>query len=159
MSASPLVEAWRMSQDANLFLLDALRPAWLADRYGARTRTVAAQFAHVHGVRLRWLRHAAPRLVAGVAGFERGAEPGKRELRRALVASSKPVERFLEDCEAGGRVPSWKGPPVTFLGYLVAHEAHHRGLVLVALRVCGHSPPEEVVYGLWDWGKKVSRGR
>ena len=51
---------------------------------------------------------------------------------------------------------AWKGPPASFLCYLVAHEAHHRGLAMVAMRQCGRKLPQEVVYGQWDWGKKRS---
>lgn len=153
---SDLVTTWRMSNEANLYLLAKLPRDGLAARYDARTRTVAAQFAHVHGVRLRWLAHAAPRLKGKVPPFPKGAEPTKAELKRALADSEKTVARFLEECEAAGVVPGWNGPPASFLGYLVAHEAHHRGLALVALRAAGHRLPQELVYGLWDWGKRRS---
>ena len=41
---SQLVEAWRMSNEVNLYLLDQLPDDYLEDRYAARTRTVGAQF-------------------------------------------------------------------------------------------------------------------
>ncbi|MFQ5638504.1 MAG: hypothetical protein ACE5IR_10970 [bacterium] len=63
---SQLVEAWRMNNEANLYLLDNIASEYLEDSYSARTRTVAAQFAHIHNVRLRWLNHAAPNLVGDV---------------------------------------------------------------------------------------------
>ena len=53
-----------------------------------------------------------------------------------------------------GKVPSWKGSAATFLCYLVADEAHHRGLAMVAMKAGGRKLPPEVVYGLWQWGKK-----
>ncbi len=71
---SQLVEAWRMSNEANLYLLGEIPDAYLEDRYAARTRTVAAQFAHMHNVRIRWLKHAAPDLICGFERFPR-AEP------------------------------------------------------------------------------------
>ena len=145
-----------MSNEANLFLLSGVPRGGLDARYGARTRTVAAQFAHVHNTRLRWLSHAAPELKGAVGAFPKGAEPTKAELRRALKDSEKTVARFLEQSEAAGRVKSWNGPPASFLGYLVAHEAHHRGLAMVALRAAGHKLGPEVVYGQWDWGKRRS---
>jgi len=154
--ASDLVEAWRMGNEVNLFLIDHLEPAHLEDRYTPRTRTVAAQLAHIHNVRLRWIEHAAPECARGAKGFPRGAEPTKAQLTKALRASGKAVERFLEASEKAGRVKQWKGPPATFLAYLIAHEAHHRGLAMTALRLSGHKLPREVVYGQWDWGKKRS---
>ena len=154
---SPLVEAWRMSQDANLFLLKSLPAAALEDRYGARTRDVRAQFKHMHDVRLRWMKHAAPDLAKGLEGFERDATPTRAQLKKALVASGKLVETYLEQCAKTGKVKAWKGPPESFLCYLVAHEAHHRGLAMVAMRTAGRKLPQEIVYGQWDWGKTRSQ--
>ncbi len=152
--ASDLVEAWRMSNEANLFLLESLPKDFLGDRYGSRTRTVAAQFAHIHNTRVRWLKHAAPKLA--VDGFPKGAEPTKAQLKKALQSSEKAIARFLDEADAAGKVRHWKGPPTTFLGYLIAHEAHHRGLAMVAVRMSDHKLPQEVVYGQWDWGKSRS---
>ena len=151
-----LVEAWGMSNEANLFLLKGIPREAMGDSYSKRTRTVAAQFAHMHNTRLRWLNHAAPKLAAGAPRFEKGAQPTKAQLRKALKASEKAIARFLEDCDAAGKVKGWKGSPTTFLGYLIAHEAHHRGLAMVAARTGGHKLPAEVVYGQWDWGKQRS---
>ena len=95
-----------------------------------RTRSVAAQFAHIHNVRLRWLNHAAPKLVVDLQSFPKGAQPTKEELKQALQASQPIVARFLEECESSGKVKSWNGSPATFLSYMVAHEAHHRALAI-----------------------------
>jgi len=154
--ASELVVTWELSHEANLYLLAAIPRGGLAASYAPRTRTVAAQFAHLHNVRLRWLQHAAPRTKTAVPAFPRGAQPAKAELKRALADSAEAIGAFLEASEAAGKVARWNGPPASFLGYLVAHEAHHRGLALVALRSAGHKVPPEVVYGLWDWGKRRS---
>jgi len=153
---SQLVEAWRMSNEVNLYLLDQLPDDYLEDRYGPRTRTVGAQFAHMHNVRLRWLKHAVPKHIGKLQSFPRGAQPGKAKLKQALEASEGPVSKFLEQSEAAEKVPGWNGSPATFLGYLIAHEAHHRGLAMVAMRISGHKLPSEVVYGLWQWGKQRS---
>jgi len=154
MMRSQLVEAWRMSSEVNSYLLDNIEEQYLDDRYSARTRTVRAQFAHIHNVRLRWLNHADVELVGEVKSFPKGAQPTKKELREALQASEQIIAQFLEKCEATGEVKKWNGSPATFLGYLVAHEAHHRGLAMVAMRISRHKLPQEVVYGQWQWGKR-----
>ena len=153
---SQLVEAWRMSNEANLYLLGKLPKEYLEDRYASRTRTVAAQFAHMHNVRLRWLKHSAPKLADQVEGFAKGAQPGKAELKKALRASEKVIAQYLVECEDRGSVKNWNGSPATILGYLIAHEAQHRGLAMVAMRISGRKLPNEVVYGQWQWGKKRS---
>jgi uncharacterized damage-inducible protein DinB len=154
---SDLVEAWRRNAAMTLFLLDSLPPKALAAAYSARTRTVAAQFAHCHNVRVYHLEARGRAKGAGLEPFPRGAEPAKAVVRRALLRSEDAVADLLEACEAKGRVPSWKGPVATLLGYFVAHEAHHRGLALASLRLSGFKVPKEVVYGLWEaWGKERS---
>lgn len=151
---SELIEAWKMSNEANVYLLSKIPAGHLADRYSPRTRSVAGQFAHMHNVRLRWLTHAAPKLVGNAKAFPKGAEPTKRELKDALRSSERIVSKFIEDSVTAGKVPRWRGPPATFLGYLVAHEAHHRGLAMVAMRMCGRKLSQEIVYGQWQWGKQ-----
>lgn len=151
---SQLVEAWRMSSEVNLYLLDNIDEQYLDDSYSARTRTVSAQFAHIHNVRLRWLKHAAAELIGEVKSFPKGSQPTIKELKKALQASEEIIAQFLEKCEATGEVKSWNGSPATFLGYLIAHEAHHRGLAMVAMRISRHKLPQEVVYGQWQWGKR-----
>ena len=143
-----------MNNDANLYLLGEIPARYLTDRYSNRTRTVAGQFAYMHNVRLRWLNHSSPELVVDAEPFPRGDQPTKMRLKAALRSSEKLVARFLEDSEAAGRVLKWNGPPATFLGYLIAHEAHLRGLAMVAMRLAGHAPPREMVYGQWQWGKQ-----
>ena len=151
---SDLVEAWGMSNEANLYLLKEIPAKCLKDSYSPRTRTVGGQFAHMHNVRLRWLKHAAPALVGKAEAFPRGAVPTKKQLQDALRASEKLVARFLEESATSGRVQRWNGSPATFLSYLVAHEAHHRGLAMVAMRMSGRKLSQETVYGQWQWGKQ-----
>ena len=129
---SQLVEAWCMSNEVNLYFLDSISDEYLQDSYAKRTRTVAAQFAHMHNVRLRWLNHSAPKLVDKLESFPKGAQPTRAKLKEALKTSEEVIAQYLEECEAAGDVKYWSGPPATFLSYLVAHEAHHRGLAMVA---------------------------
>ncbi len=154
--SNDLVEAWRMSSEVNLYLLDEIPKESLKDSYSARTRTVAAQFAHMHNVRLRCLMRTAPDLIGSLENFAKGAQPSKTALKKALRASEKAISRFFEKCVETGTVTGWNGPPATFLGYLIAHEAHHRGLAMVAMRMAARKLPPEVVYGQWDWGKQRS---
>ena len=92
---SERIETWRMCQEASLYLLASLTPAQLEESYSKRTRSVADQFRHMHGVRLRWLEHAAPDCIQKAKKLERDAKTSKSLLKRALVASGKAIERYI----------------------------------------------------------------
>jgi hypothetical protein len=61
--------------------------------------------------------------------------------------------------ESGGRVPPtpacvWRNLPLDvshILTYFVAHEAHHRGQLVLLARQLGHRLPREVTDALWEW--------
>ena len=153
---SPLVHAWRVSNDLNHLFLEGIPEEWLADQYSERTRTVASQFAHIHNVRVSHLERRGSQFAGGLEGFPRGAQPTRDELLAALDASEDAMAELLDWIDGGGgKLSSWNGPPASFLGYLVSHEAHHRGLAIVSMRASGHRVPKEVSYGIWSgWGKK-----
>jgi uncharacterized damage-inducible protein DinB len=153
---SPLAKAWRVNGALDLRLLAAMPEKALGDRFSPRTRTVAAQFAHIHNVRAYHLDKRAPAAGSGIRAFPRGAEPTRKELVKALRASESAIAELLEKAEADGKVKGWPGPPAVFLGYLVSHESHHRGQILVSLRVSGTEIPREAAYGLWDDWRKLS---
>ncbi len=46
-----------------------------------------------------------------------------------------------------------KGGLPRTLAYLVAHESHHRGSILLTLKQCGHAVNRELRDGIWDWGR------
>jgi len=147
-----LAAAWQRNTDANLFLLDHLTEKSMANRYSPRTRTVSAQFSHMHNVRLYHLNQRGPEFMGKLQTFDRGAQPTRTQIIAAHTGSAKMISAFLEACERTGLVRGWKGPPATFLAYLVAHEAHHRALVVVSMRLSDEKLPKEAVYNIWSWG-------
>lgn len=143
-----------MNVATNHMLLDALDDEALASRYSPRTRTVSSQFAHMHNIRVSNLdRRGSDKKK--LKSFPRGAEPTRAQLLRALKQSDVAIGRLLATCEEANNVKSWGGPPSTYLGYFLAHEAHHRGLVLVSLRLSGIKMPKSVTYGMWYWSRKT----
>jgi uncharacterized damage-inducible protein DinB len=149
---SSLATAWQRNTDANLYLLDHLQEKSLANRYSPRTRTVSAQLAHMHNVRLLHLNKRGPEFMGRLQTFDRGAQPNRSQIVAALTGSAKMMGAFLEASERTGLIQGWNGPPSTFLAYLIAHEAHHRALIVVSMRISGEKLPKEAVYNIWSWG-------
>jgi uncharacterized damage-inducible protein DinB len=60
----------------------------------------------------------------------------------------------------GGAVPraAWQNFPTDlphFLSYFVAHEAHHRGQLVMLARQLGHRLPPDVAAGIWQWNTRA----
>ncbi len=148
-----LLETWAIHNRIHLYLLDAVPDDALGAALAPKGRTVYDLFAHVHNVRLMWLKSAAPELLAGLAKLEAKGTGDRGELRRALEASGRAVEQLLRKAlAAGGKVKGFKPHAVAFLGYLISHESHHRGQAGWALKYSGHPLDQKTAYGLWEWG-------
>ena len=148
-----LLEAWRTNNRINLFLIDEISAAGMKCSLSKRGgRDVARQFAHMHNVRVWHLEKRARDLAEGLAEFETKVTPTKTQLRKALAASGKAVESFLEGVIAGDpKRRGFKKGIFATLGYFVAHESHHRGSILLTLKECGHNIDKGAQYAIWGW--------
>jgi uncharacterized damage-inducible protein DinB len=147
-----LIETWNIHDRINRYLLKAVPEGALGSALGPKHRTVYQLFAHMHNVRLLWLKSAAPELLEGLAKLE-GASGDREALAKALEASGQAVAGLLrKGLAAGGKVKGFKPHAVAFLGYLISHESHHRGHIGWTLKNTGHPLDQKTSYGLWDWG-------
>ena len=153
-----LLTTWRVNNRIDLQLIAAI-PAkgFAAVPLASRGRTVARQFVHLHKVRVGWMKYNGANL-RGIPTFAPKAEPGKRELARAFRASGKAVEQYLKErLNSGRRIKYFKGQPVRWLAYMIAHESHHRGSIMLALKQNGLKMPEKIalsaVWYNWYFGK------
>ncbi len=148
-----LLETWDIHNRINIYLLDAVDPKALGSYSASKGRSVGEQFAHVHNVRLMWLKAAAPELLQGFEKIEKEGSQEKRVLRKALVDSGVALRTLLaRSFEAGGKVKGFKPHASAFLGYLISHESHHRGQIALSLKQAGHPLDKKVQYGIWEWG-------
>jgi uncharacterized damage-inducible protein DinB len=150
----PLAETWTIHNRVNLYLLDAIEDEALAAAL-PKCRSVHDLFAHMHNVRLMWLKPAAPQLLDGLEKLETKTVGSKEKLRDALAASGKAIETVIrEAAERGGKVKGFKPHATAFLGYLISHESHHRGQIGWTLKQTGHPLDQKIAYGLWEWGTR-----
>ena len=148
-----LVETWQIHDRINRYLLDAIPDAALGSVSVSKGRSVGEQFAHMHDVRLMWLKAAAPELLAGLDKFPKEAATDKAKLSDALTHSGEAIAALLRKAvAAGGKVKNFKPHTVAFLGYLISHESHHRGHIGLTLKQTGHPLDKKVAFGLWEWG-------
>jgi len=149
-----LLNAFQINDRINQYLIDNLpEAAWNAKPPDGKGRTIAAIAAHMHNVRVMWLKVAA-----------KGSEIPE-QLDRATVTPKQAAKGLEQSCQAltelmkrslesDGRIKGFRPDVAAFFGYLIAHDAHHRGQIAMLARQLGHSLPQKVIFGMWEWGSR-----
>jgi uncharacterized damage-inducible protein DinB len=156
-----LVQAWQTNNQVNVGLVEQIPPElWTAAIPGLPNRTVRMIAAHLHNARCRWIKTLGREhgIVAPARVDQRTVT--RRQLAAALRRSSEGIAAILElGLDNGGVVPesrgyAWRNLPLDVghvLAYFVAHEAHHRGQVVMAARQLGQRLPRTLSNDLWQW--------
>jgi uncharacterized damage-inducible protein DinB len=147
-----LAETWHLNNRVNLLLLDALTDEQLAATILPRGRAVTSYFVHIHMARFYWLERRAPALAKTLKKIPGGTAP-RATLRQALIDSGEAMGALFAEAERTGHIKGGKLGPVAFLGYALAHEGHHRGQVLLHLKIAKKPLDRAASYSLWYWTK------
>jgi len=164
-----LIETYAVNDAMNQLLLAHLDPrAWRAEPPGKKRggRTIAAIFAHLHNVRLKWLRRSAPHLKR-----PKPLDPDRCTMKQASVAHKKSAAQCVKmltdalSADPNRRVakfsrdawmPTWPAGGTMF-AYMFSHEAHHRGQITMLAHQLGYRLPVEAWAGIWWWDKLWKR--
>lgn len=147
------LEAWHTNNRTNLFLIANISAEGMKCTLSKRGgRNVVRQFAHMHNNRVWHLENRAPDLAEGLYKFETAEEPDARTLKKHLKQSAERLEEYFSDWITGkNRRRTFKKGVITYLGYFIAHESHHRGSILLTLKECGHNLDQKTRFAIWNW--------
>jgi uncharacterized damage-inducible protein DinB len=154
-----LVHAFETNERINQYLLEQLAPEiWDLEAPVGKGRVIRGVFAHIHNVRRLWLARRADEANAP-AKLERDSATIE-DTRAALAASCAAVTTLLREVLAGGgHMADFKPDVAGFVGYAIAHEAHHRGQICILARLLGKPLPQAQGYELWNWRKRAEEAR
>jgi uncharacterized damage-inducible protein DinB len=148
--SSELIETWKINGRIVLYLLENIENEWLNDASASKGRTVGEQFAHLHNVRLMWLKSAAPEMLEGLVKLEKGHNLSKENLAESLTQSDAAITKLIET--SNSKIKGFKPHTTAFVGYIISHESHHRGQIMLSLKQSGRKMSKSINFGLWEWG-------
>lgn len=148
-----ILEAWRVHNNVNIYLLERIPEAGfkavtlLKNGQPSTGRNVAKVFAHMLEVRIGKIPKAFLRDLPPMEAEDALSRDG---LIAAFEASGRAFEALLPlSLTKDARIKNPKRTGMLLFAYLIAHESHHRGQIMLALKQSGTPFREERPFGMW----------
>lgn len=157
-----ILNAWKTTNRTTIFLIEHIPEELWKLKIPNLNRTVGMIAAHINNSRNMWIKNITKgeklRIPLNVDPYS----STRNKVVTALNRSSRVMLKLLKACiDSGGRLPSrpiWLNYPndvIHFLTYFAAHEAHHRGQIIMLARQLEYRLPPEVTNGVWQWNTRL----
>jgi uncharacterized damage-inducible protein DinB len=149
-----LLTSFDTNDRINQYMIENLPvEAWRAEPPQGKGRTIAAIVAHLHNVRVMWLKAAAKGSKIPEQLDRTSVTPA--QATKALEQSRAALSAVLKSAlESDGRIKGFRPDVAGFFGYLIAHDAHHRGQICMLAQQVGHPLSQKAMFGMWEWGTR-----
>ena len=160
--AETLLEAWEVSNQVTIYLVKNI-PADLWDKKipGYSRKTIGMLAIHLQNARVQWIKSIVKEKMKETVARIHPHRGTRKEVMIAMNKSNEAMLNLLGNCiDIGGQLPSqppwlnFQNDVMHLLTYFVAHEAHHRGQIIMAARQLGHPLTRDIMGGLWQWNKR-----
>lgn len=150
-----IIDTWFINHRTNLKLIGQLNQEALGMTTSKRGGgTVGHQLAHLYNVRYWKMEKINKSLIRDLSTIQAEDPKTIAMLKECHTVSANLIGEVLKaGIENGGVVKSSKRGVVPLLGYFIHHEAHHRGNILLTLKLCGFKLNNDLKYGIWEWNK------
>ena len=158
-----ILNSWKTNSRTMIYLMEQTPDElWKEKIPGATRKTVGMSAVHIHNIRCMWLNMISKEKATALPKKIDPKTATRKDVIKALNLSGKAVQKLLAaSIDNGGRLPStpaWINFPndtVHFLTYLISHESHHRGQIMLAARQLNYRYPPETAAGVWQWKKRL----
>ncbi len=147
MSINSMVrEAWLANNKVNKVFLEHLTPEMLSIQTPAGGYTIAQHLADMSNAAKYWLSKLENANINAIGNLydenaeEFIAEMNLERIRQVFQETTDVILKELDNADASQLVHK---SIESYMIHMLVHDAHHRGQILVTLKVAGHSIPEE----------------
>lgn len=145
-----IIEAFEQCGHVTEYLVTVLpRRFWHQPSPTGRGRTIAAMVAHIHGVRKTFAKMGGAPVPPSLDRTSATPVQARRALRHTNAAL---VALFRDSLLRGdARVKGLPRRSVNMMAYLIQHDAHHRGQIMLRARELGHTFAGADIMRIWGW--------